>query len=126
MSEKEMTEVDGVHMKKLSYICIAAGIVSSVVIYVFTGNVWLFINFIIPYAVAAFGIKQCIKKNFLIPLMTILVWASVYNIIYIVSKSMGIIDLYDYKGRIFVQLFIPLFVGLWLQKKYTDRTRINK
>jgi len=113
-------------MKRISYICIAAGILSSVVIYIFTRDVWLFIDFIIPYAVAAFGIKQCIKKNFLIPLMTILVWASGYNIIYIVLMNMSKIDLYDFKGRIFVQLFIPLILGRWLQKKYADRIHNNK
>lgn len=105
-----------VSMKQFSYYLIGIGILFSVVIYFITSDATLFVNVLLPYAVAALGIGVCVKKNFVFPLFFILVWVTGYNLAYVILKLFKIGNLYSYKGRIFLQLFLPLIIGLIAQR----------
>mgnify|MGYP006870476572 CR=1 FL=1 len=111
-----MWGIIGVSMKRFSYLLIGIGILFSTGIYFITTDITLFVNVLIPYAVAALGIGVCVKKKFVFPLFFILVWVTGYNVVYIILKLFKIGDLYSYQGRIFVQLFLPLIIGLIAQR----------
>ncbi len=104
-------------MKKLNNFAIAIGILSTLITMVLYGFDYYKAFLILLFVLNSFSAKNVkpTRKYFLISVIVTSYGIAVYNILYIILKSINKIDLGRVEWKLFVQLIIPLAIGLFIQ-----------
>ncbi len=102
--------------KKMCWILIGIGIILTMIFSIGHNGYDIFC-FGIPYIIASIGLPQCIKKGYMYPITVLLIFVTLFNIIYFAFELIDINLLYVW-WRLPFQYAIPLVIGTCFQYYY--------
>ncbi len=109
-------------MKKLNYFAIAIGFLSTLITMVLYGFDYYMAFLMLLIFIHLLSSKH-VKSSRVYSLISVIVTSygiSIYNILYIVLKNNGKVDLGVVEWKLLVQLIIPLAIGLIIQVIYIN------
>lgn len=104
-------------MLRTGYLLVALSIITAALSYILFGGNYAFlvmISYSLLFLIGYRFLKGSTSFH-LIPLLTIHISFSLYNIIYIILKKISVIDLYAVNWRISVQLVLPCLIGFCIR-----------
>lgn len=99
-------------MKRINYLFISLGYITSILSIILIPNSYIYVEIIVITLLFSIGIKKCEKKNNILKLTILNIWIVLFNIIAIILKYTGTIDLYNMNLRLFVQYILPFLITL--------------